>query len=305
MEHAAIERMLRVIGLLMNNRSYTVEDIARMIGNKKRTVYRYLKTFRDNGIKVKKRYGTIYTIESCTISWADDVFKGMAAPAGSPEDGIILQRPCQDLTIHTGTYEAMKELEMNDILNDAPYLQKVVANVSLLVKAASTRKKVLVEYESNSRNKRCKLIVEPYSFYFYFNYVWCYEDEERKNTAMRISRITDVQILDEDWPSKPKHRKQVIDAFGCWGHKMIPIKLRLTMQARNLMTEAHPISMITMREDPAYPDGERWILETGVCDYSGITRYIMGMLDEVEILEGEGLKEYIRKRRLELLKVKI
>ena len=305
MEHAAIERMLRVIGLLMNNRSYTVEDIARMIGNKKRTVYRYLKTFRDNGIKVKKRYGTIYTIESCTISWADDVFKGMAAPAGSPEDGIILQRPCQDLTIHTGTYEAMKELEMNDILNDAPYLQKVVANVSLLVKAASTRKKVLVEYESNSKNKRCKLIVEPYSFYFYFNYVWCFEEEERKNTAMRISRITDVQILDEDWPSKPKHRKQVIDAFGCWGHKMIPIKLRLTMQARNLMTEAHPISMITMREDPAYPDGERWILETGVCDYSGITRYIMGMLDEVEILEGEGLKEYIRKRRLELLKVKI
>ena len=305
MEHAAIERMLRVIGLLMNNRSYTVEDIARMIGNKKRTVYRYLKTFRDNGIKVKKRYGTIYTIESCTISWADDVFKGMAAPAGSPEDGIILQRPCQDLTIHTGTYEAMKELEMNDILNDAPYLQKIVANVSLLVKAASTRKKVLVEYESNSRNKRCKLIVEPYSFYFYFNYVWCFEEEERKNTAMRISRITDVQILDEDWPSKPKHRKQVIDAFGCWGHKMIPIKLRLTMQARNLMTEAHPISMITMREDPAYPDGERWILETGVCDYSGITRYIMGMLDEVEILEGEGLKEYIRKRRLELLKVKI
>lgn len=305
MEHAAIERMLRVIGLLMNNRSYTVEDIARMIGNKKRTVYRYLKTFRDNGIKVKKRYGTIYTIESCTISWADDVFKGMAAPAGSPEDGIILQRPCQDLTIHTGTYEAMKELEMNDILNDAPYLQKVVANVSLLVKAASTRKKVLVEYESNSKNKRCKLIVEPYSFYFYFNYVWCFEDEEQKNTAMRISRITDVQILDEEWPIKPKHRKQVIDAFGCWGHKMIPIKLRLTMQARNLMTEAHPISMITMREDPAYPDGERWILETGVCDYSGITRYIMGMLDEVEILEGEGLKEYIRKRRLELLKVKI
>ena len=303
MEHAAIERMLRVIGLLMNNRSYTVEDIARMIGNKKRTVYRYLKTFRENGIKVKKRYGTIYTIESCTISWADDVFKGMAAPAGSPEDGIILQRPCQDLTIHTGTYEAMKELEMNDILNDAPYLQKVVANVSLLVKAASTRKKVLVEYESNSRNKRCKLIVEPYSFYFYFNYVWCYEDEERKNTAMRISRITDVQILDEDWPSKPKHRKQVIDAFGCWGHKMIPIKLRLTMQARNLMTEAHPISMITMREDPAYPDGERWILETGVCDYSGITRYILGMLDEVEILEGEGLKEYIREWREKIIKV--
>lgn len=63
--------------------------------------------------------------------------------------------------------------------------------------------------------------------------------------------------------------------------------------------------MIDMKEDPAYPDGERWILDTGVCDYSGLTRYIMGMLDEVEILEGDGLKEYIRKRRLELLKVEI
>ena len=294
MEHAAIERMLRLIGILINNRSYTVADIAGKIGIDRRTVYRYLKTFRENGIKVKKRYGSVYTIEPCTIAWADDVFKGMAAPANGPEDGIILQRPCQDLTIHTGTYEAMKELEMNDILNDAPYLQKIVANVSLLVKAASTRKKVLVEYESNWRNRRCSVVIEPYSFYFYFNYVWCFEGEKRKNTAMRISRMTDVKILDEDWPSVPKHRKQVIDAFGCWGHKMKPIKLRLTMQARNLMTEAHPMSMITMREDTDYPNGEKWILETGVCDYSGITRYILGMLDEVEILEGDGLKEYIR-----------
>ena len=115
--------------------------------------------------------------------------------------------------------------------------------------------------------------------------------------------MTDVKILDEDWPSVPKHRKQVIDAFGCWGHKMKPIKLRLTMQARNLMTEAHPISMITMREDTDYPDGEKWILETGVCEYSGITRYILGMLDEVEILEGDGLKEYIRAWREKIDKV--
>jgi len=60
------------------------------------------------------------------------------------------------------------------------------------------------------------------------------------------------------------------------------------------MIEAHPISMITIREDTDYPDGEKWILDADVCDYSGITRYIMGMLDEVEILEGDGLKEYIK-----------
>ena len=57
-----------------------------------------------------------------------------------------------------------------------------------------------------------------------------------------------------------------MDAWGCYGHRTKHLKLRLTMQARNLMTEAHPISMITMKEDPDYPDGQRWIADLEVYD---------------------------------------
>ena len=293
-ELRAASHTIFVMSLLKDNMHKTVDVIAERVGMSARSVYRFIDAFKEMGMKISRRYGAVYTLEDETV----DLRKfNMGDLLEKPEAGIILQRPCQDLMTARDTYEAIEKMAAGHHLDDAPYLRQVVANVTLLQIAAQHGRKVTVTYDSNTWKKRKTLTIEPYTFYFYYNYVWCYDCERQRNVPLRVSRMGQVKILDEKWTYGHGHRKQMVDAFGCWGHFTKHVKLRMTMQARNLMTEAHPISMITMKEDTAYPDGERWIVELEVCEYSGLARYIMGMLDEIEILEGEGLKEYIREWR--------
>jgi len=301
-DQKSVSRALWMMRLLRRNVHKTIDEIAERTGMSVRTAYRTIDTLKVAGFKVSCRYGTVYTLEP---EPHDEIFSADKGSQPKPESGIIVMKPCQDLKVPRDTYQVIKQMEAGNQLDDAPYLRQIVANVTLLQHAIQKRRKVLVTYDSNMWGKREQRKIEPYTFFFYYNYVWCFDPVREKNIPLRVSRMGEVKILDEKWESGHRHRKQIVDAFGCWGHFTKHVKLRLTMQARNLMTEAHPISMITMTEDPAYPNGERWILETGVCDYSGITRYIMGMLDEVEILEGDGLKEYIDDWRKKIMAVQL
>ena len=65
------------------------------------------------------------------------------------------------------------------------------------------------------------------------------------------------------------------------------------------MEEAYPMSMITMKPDTSSKDGRHWILKTEVCSFSGVAQFIMGLIKEVEIVEGEGLKRHLKKKLLE------
>ena len=301
-DQKSVSRTLWVMRLLKHNLHKPIDVIASRAGISVRTAYRTIDTLNNQGFKVTRRYGTVYTMEEDGITPIKTKDKNEQM---KPESGVILQRPCQDLKKARDTYEVLEQLQYEHKLDDSNYLRHTVANVTLMQNAVQRSRKVQVTYDSNMWNKRQQRIVEPYTFFFFFNFVWCYDCQKHKNIPLRISRMGDVKILDEKWENGHKHRKQIVDAFGCWGHYTKPVKLRMTMRARNLMMEAHPISIRTIKEDPDYPDGERWILETGVCDYSGITRYILGMLDEVEILEGEGLKEYIREWRDKIMAVEL
>lgn len=304
-EQKTVGKMLRLLRLLVFNVSKPIAVVAQRSDMSIRTVYRYLETFKSAGMTVTRRYGTVYTVELGVLEDPDEAGKPNNEALKKLEKGIILQKPCQDLKMPRDTYQVLEQMDEEKILDDAPYLKRAVANVSLLQNAVEMGRKVKVTYDSNRWGKRMTRVIEPYDFFFYYNYVWCYDCDKKKNLPLRISRMGEVNITDEPWSHGQRHNKQVIDAFGCWGHTTMHIKLRMTMQARNLMTEAHPLSMIDMKEDTRYKDGKRWILETNVCSYEGLTRYIMGMLDEIEILEGEGLKEYIQEWREKISAVEI
>ena len=54
MDQPKIERLLRLMKLLTANTEYTVDDLAERLGMSRRTVYRYIDTFRDAGFVVRK-----------------------------------------------------------------------------------------------------------------------------------------------------------------------------------------------------------------------------------------------------------
>ena len=74
------------------------------------------------------------------------------------------------------------------------------------------------------------------------------------------------------------------------GFKQIPIKLELSIRAKNLLLEEYPLA-----EQDLKKVDDNWILETLVCDLAGVGRFVIGLADEIRILESDELKEYIRK----------
>jgi hypothetical protein len=40
---------------------------------------------------------------------------------------------------------------------------------------------------------------------------------------------------------------------------------------------------------------DKWVLETLVCDMAGVGRFVIGLADEIKVLESDELKEYILK----------
>ena len=54
MDQPKFERLLRLMKMLTANVTYSVDDIADRLGMSRRTIYRYIDTFRDAGFLIKK-----------------------------------------------------------------------------------------------------------------------------------------------------------------------------------------------------------------------------------------------------------
>lgn len=68
----------------------------------------------------------------------------------------------------------------------------------------------------------------------------------------------------------------------------VQVKLALTMRARNLLVEEYPLA-----EERISEVNGRWIYEGTVRSLEGVGRFVMGLMDQVEILQGEALRQFV------------
>jgi hypothetical protein len=62
----------------------------------------------------------------------------------------------------------------------------------------------------------------------------------------------------------------------------------------NLLLEEYPLA-----ERDIIQQVDSWLLDTKVCNYRGVGRFVLGLMDDVEVLENEEFKEYLRTKLLE------
>ena len=72
------------------------------------------------------------------------------------------------------------------------------------------------------------------------------------------------------------------------GDERYHIKLSLGLLARNLLVEEYPLAESYLTE----ADG-RWILDTEVANYTGVTRFVVGLLDDIRIIDSPDLEAHI------------
>ena len=275
--------------MLSSNVDYPTSELAERLETSKRTIYRYIKSLKECGFVVGKRSSNTHKLMKKPIEEID--LKDLIMI--SSEEAFILHTL---LLAIAGDSQILYNLEMKlAALFDATSITEIIGNktsaenVKILKKAINDMEAVeLVGYESGHTMKVSNRIVEPYAFSTNYADIHAYEISTGLNKTFKISRIGWVKPLGVEWEHKDLHEVISPDCFRMNGKQSIPITLKLTLKAKNLLIEEYPLAM----RDISYEDGAWW-LRTNVKNLTGVSRFVIGLADQIKVFDSPVLEKYI------------
>lgn len=291
MDQPKVERLLRLMKLMTGNVNYTVNDLAERLDTSYRSIYRYIETFKDAGFVVHKLDGGVYKLGK-----ESRYFKDISQLVHfTDEEAHIVNQLIEGLDDtnmlkHNLRRKLVSVYDCTSMANSIVKGENAI-NINVLVEAIySCRKVILHNYASSHTGIIDDRIVEPFGFTTNYVQVWCYEPKSGMNKLFKTSRIGAVQILDEPWQDADKHHEGYIDIFRMTGFEQKRVRLEIGMLAHNLLLEEYPLSERDMSE---LGEG-RWMLDTMVCNYKGIGRFVLGLMSDIKIVDSPDFKDYIR-----------
>lgn len=289
MDQPKIERMLRLMKMLTANTLYTVDDVAERLGMSRRTVYRYIDTFREAGFVIKKSGNRI------RLDKESPHFKDISQLVHfTEEEAAILKRAIESIDdtnlLKQNLKRKLYSVYDNKILADIVVRGDNATTVRRLIEAIEQRRQVVLrDYRSAHGGAVRDRRVEPFAFTANYVQTWCYDTESDSCKLFKLSRIGSVELLDDEWRNADRHVEGFIDIFRMNGDRRRPVRLRLGLMARNLLIEEYPLA----EKHLTVADEQCWILDTEVADYAGVARFVAGLLDDIEIVDTPELDLYI------------
>jgi predicted DNA-binding transcriptional regulator YafY len=290
MDQPKIERLLRLMKLLTANTTYTVDQLAERLDMSRRTVYRYIDTFRDAGFVIKKSGDYI------RLDKASPHFKDISQLVHfTEEEAVILKNAIENIDDTNLLKQNLKKklyaVYDNKTLANTVVRGKNAPNIHRLIEAIESEQQVILHnYQSAHGSGVSDRRVEPFAFTTNYVQVWCLDMKDLRCKLFKTSRIGAVELTDTPWEHKALHEEGFIDCFRMHGGKRMHVVLELGMLAYNLLCEEYPLA-----ERDLHPNGEgRWILDTEVAGPAAIGRFVIGLLDNIRIIEGDELIAYLR-----------
>ena len=282
--------MLRLMKMMSGNTNYTIEELASKLGMSYRSVYRYIDTFKASGFVIEKLQKNVYKVGKMPRSHVDMskliyFSEEEAYLVNSMIDGL---HPTNQLKI-----DLKKKLSaIYSCTSIANYVhsEDTASNIQELEKAVKEKKKVILKaYESANSKGVSDRFVEPFEFTTNCIDIWGYDLEKKECRVFKISRISSVVVLEDYWTNEDNHQKSRTDCFRMSSFEQTPVKLELSLRAKNLLIEEYPLAQADLKEI----DG-KWILDTMVSNMAGVGRFVIGLADEVKIIDSPALIEYIK-----------
>ena len=298
MDQPKIERMLRLMQLLSGNRYYSIDELGEALGLSRRTVFRYFDTFKSAGFVVQNigdgRYRmTTYNKEYSDIS---------QLVYFSEEEAIVVSHLIENLDATNALKTGLKQklAAVYDSTSISDYIEnkgksQIVETLANAVKAK--RQVTLKDYSSAHSGKTKDYVVEPYKFTRGFVDIIAYDTAAGINKVFKISRIDSVKTLAEAWQHEDRHEEKIIDSFRMSGSPVEHIKLKLSLMAKDLLTEEFPIT-----SSEVYQQGRNWYWEGDVNSFEGIGRFVIGLADAISVEEGESFKAWLAEKGAQIRK---
>lgn len=290
MDQPKLERLLRLMKMLTANVEYSVDDIADRLDMSRRTIYRYIDTFREAGFVIKKSGNCI------RLDKESPHFKDISQLVHfTEEEAVILRRAIEGID-DTNMLKQNLKRKLYSVYDSKTLADTIVkgrnsGNIHSLIEAIESEKQVILyNYQSahSTRNRH----VEPFAFTTNYVNVWCFDCQDMSCKIFKTARIDKVEITNNSWQHKELHKEGFMDIFRMIAPQdapLIRIKLKLGNLSYNLLMEEYPLSEKYITKI----DSSHWLLDTNVANLQGIGRFTIGLLDDIEIIESPELKEYI------------
>ena len=289
MDQPKLERLLRLMKLLTANNYLTVEEIAARLSITPRSVYRYIDTFREAGFVIKKQNGCI------RLDRSSPYFKDISELIHfTEEEAYILKSAIESIDEHNILKQNLKKKLYTvydyKILAETIVNGKHSRNVRQLVQAMEERRSVILKkYASSHGNDIRDRRVEAFTFTTNYEQVWCYCLEEQEVKLFRLSRIGAVEILPEPWQHEAAHQSGYIDIFRMHSNVKRRVILKMGLRSSSLLMEEFPLASKQLRK---LSDNE-WLLDTEVCSYEGVGRFVMGLPGDIGIIDSPEFVRYM------------
>ncbi len=292
MESDRLGRQLQLILLLAKSTHLTVDELSMQTTLGKRTIYRYLDLLRELDFIVVKE-GARYH-----LSPKSPFFRRLVSGMEFSEDEALTLSQVLN-SVYTNSPQVRHLREKLSALYDPKVLARhgvdshVARNIGLLFLAIREERVVILKnYRSPSTGTVSDRAVEPYLFLSENSEVRCYEISTGMNKTFKVGRAADVLPLDLLWSNKDKHAPFFTDLFHFSGDRRFKVSLLLGSLATSLLLEEAPDAERQLR----LLDDGRHRLDTEVCSFKGIGRFVMGLSDDIEIVDSPDFLEYIRGR---------
>jgi len=291
--HSSLIKALNLIDLLAGHRKYTAKEIIEKLDISERTFSRYIKTLRDYGFVVEYSDG-FYKIpkNSKAYNSISDLLHF------SEEESYILNEAIHNIEASTKARQNL--IAKLSALYDSDRIaiqftgKENSSKIKPLLDAVHHKTQVILHgYSSSAGGNVSDRLVEPFEITNNYIALWAYEPASSTNKLFKISRIRTVEKLQTAWQHTRSHKANFLDCFRVGGEVQIPIKFRMTLKAKNLLTEEYPLSesMVERISDNDY------VFDGVIASFDGIARFMLGLPGEISALDHPELTEFLRNKQ--------
>ena len=289
--HEKLGKMLELILFLASRQGRSLTEITEKTGVSRRSAFRYLNTLRNAGFVINRDNG-LYRLDK-RQGGTRDISELLHF---SREEAYLLSRAIHtlndDTALKANLYKKLYSLYDFHRVADTVVNQEQSENVHVLIKAIEEEKQVVLRsYRSSSSEIIRDRLVEPYQFTYNYICVWCFDPEGRENKLFRVSRISRAELYDRKWQYSSLHQIMDMDPFRISGPEKTTVKMLLGLRSYNLLIEEFPLA----GEYIIKKDDQNYLFDGRVCGFEGIGRFVLGLMDDIEVLEPDTFKAYLMK----------
>jgi proteasome accessory factor C len=290
---AKLLRLFQIIAVLKSGH-WTIKQLAERFDTSERTIYRYLNLLEEVDFLIEKDFDNRYFI----ITSEDDPTQAQF----SVEETRLIKK-----LILAGTNDnplknlLLKKLSLNSEIDSMPRLfvkARLGKFVEQLAESIKNKTQVILKnYHSANSNEIRDRLVEPIHFGDNYQSIISLDTQDKICKQFKLDRIGEVIEMKKKFQFEELHQKNQTDIFGMTGDSNTWVTLHLSLRSYLLLREEYPLSIPYTEKTE-----DRYHFHGPVSNYEGLSRFILGLLDEITIINPTSLKDFVG-NKIQLKKV--